>query len=724
MLSVEFLLRFRGDGAGIDRPSRVWAWMLAALFVLLPSRALAQSSMALDFSQCTPYQEVTTHYACAGVTRFSSDGGTPRIWPDGDRILVPSASTGGSLEIVFAARVNRVRFQTRAYNGTPDSRITAFNASGVEVTHAMAPLNGTVELTGPGITRLVFNPDDSWGIANLSYDFETATFLGCTGQCGRMSTAVSITNSSGSSLFGEPVTFVATVQASPALGGSAPALSGSVTFTDTSTVPPTTLATVPLANGLAALTTSALAIGTRTIEASYGGDVIYEPAKGSRGHVVGRASAAVSLTSSVATSVFGQGVELTATVTSGPGSVTGTVTFSHGESVLGTVALVNGVASLTASSLPPGAYDIEAAYSGDANHAPSSSTAALVVERASTATSLLSSSNPAVLGSSVTVTTLVTVVAPGEGAPGGSVTFSRAGQVLGVSPLSEDGRASFVTTNLAAGVHALQAAYSGDDFFAPSTASLDQSIDPLQAVVGLASSLNPSRFDDAVTFVADVSGAQGTPTGSVTFSRKVGAIETPLGSAPLVAGRAEMRTSDLPVGSYAIVATYGGDAIYLAGSTGAVVQRVTRVPTTVALFSSVDAAAPGQLVTFTVTVVSPVASATGDVELFAGDASLGKAKLSATSNALEASAILSTDALPAGVSIIRAEYAGDANHEPAVSPTLEQTVQTALGGRGCGCQTIPRRTGAAASWMLVGLGVLLAHRRRARARRVDSSARF
>lgn len=86
----------------------------------------------------------------------------------------------------------------------------------------------------------------------------------------------------------------------------------------------------------------------------------------------------------------------------------------------------------------------------------------------------------------------------------------------------------------------------------------------------LASSLNPSTFGDSVTFTATVSGAGGTPTGTVTFYAGAAL----LGANDLDAGGVTtLAVSGLAVGTHAITAVYAGDATF-AGSTSAPLQQV------------------------------------------------------------------------------------------------------------------------------------------------------
>jgi hypothetical protein len=85
-----------------------------------------------------------------------------------------------------------------------------------------------------------------------------------------------------------------------------------------------------------------------------------------------------TLTTSPSSTIFGQPVTLTATVspTPGTGVPTGTVTFFDGGTPLGTVALNSaGQATFTTTSLAPGAHGLSAFYNGDANFVASAGAA-------------------------------------------------------------------------------------------------------------------------------------------------------------------------------------------------------------------------------------------------------------------------------------------------------------------------------------------------------------
>ncbi|MFD4240521.1 Ig-like domain repeat protein [Streptomyces sp. NPDC058525] len=104
--------------------------------------------------------------------------------------------------------------------------------------------------------------------------------------------------------------------------------------------------------------------------------------------------------------------------------------------------------------------------------------------------------------------------------------------------------------------------------------SVEDSVSPAgtaPATTVLVSSVNPSVVGQTVTFTATVTGAEGTPTGTVLF--KDG--DTNLGPDALDAtGTASLPISDLAVGIHHITAVYGGNTTYAPSTSNTVVQVV------------------------------------------------------------------------------------------------------------------------------------------------------
>ena len=94
---------------------------------------------------------------------------------------------------------------------------------------------------------------------------------------------------------------------------------------------------------------------------------------GSASYTVVIESAATGTTLSVSPANPAYGTPLVLTAVVSPSTVTGTVTFRNGMTVVGTSPVSSGSATLTLSNLNAGAYDFTATYDGDATHDPSTS---------------------------------------------------------------------------------------------------------------------------------------------------------------------------------------------------------------------------------------------------------------------------------------------------------------------------------------------------------------
>ena len=117
----------------------------------------------------------------------------------------------------------------------------------------------------------------------------------------------------------------------------------------------------------------------------------------------------------------------------------------------------------------------------------------------------------------------------------------------------------------------------------------------------LASSRNPSQAGQSVTFTATVTGAGGTPTGTVIFRNGTTQIGAPV---TLVNGVATSSASTPAPGNNQISATYGGDATYngSAGSLNQTVNAVSPIPSLSIANAQISEGNSGtKLLAFTVT---------------------------------------------------------------------------------------------------------------------------
>jgi hypothetical protein len=470
-----------------------------------------------------------------------------------------------------------------------------------------------------------------------------------------------VVSSHNPSLFGQSVTFTATV--SPVAPGAGTP-TGTVTFMDGGNP----IGTGILGSGVATFTTSALTVGTHTITTSYTGDGNFNGSTGSltgNPQAVNKADSATAIVSTHNPSVFGQSVTFTATVSAvapGAGTPTGTVIFKDGVNSIGTGILSGGVATFTTSALTLGNHTITTSYTGAGNF--NGSTGSLtgnpqVVNKADSATALVSTHNPSAFGQSVTFTATVSAVAPGAGIPTGTITFLDGVNSIGTGTLI-GGVATLTTSALAVGNHTITTSYTGDGNFNGSAGSLTgnpQVVNKADTATAVTSTHNPSVFGQSVTFTATISAVPpgaGTPTGTVTFLDGVNSI----GTGTLIGGVATLTTPALAVGSHTITTSYTGDGSFN-GSTGSLTgnpQVVNRADTTTTVNSNHNASVFGQSVTFTATVsaVAPGAGTpTGTVTFLDGLNSIGTGTLSG------GAATFTTSALAVGNHTITTSYTGD-----------------------------------------------------------------
>src|SRR5262245_49138363 len=266
---------------------------------------------------------------------------------------------------------------------------SALNASGVA---AFATSNLTA---GSHSITAVYGGDSTYSGSTSASLTQTVSQAG---------TTVMLVSSLNPANYGQSVTFTATVL--PA------ASTGTVQFLDGATL----LGSAVLSSGMASFSTSSLTAGSHSMTARYVGDTNYA---GSTSAVllqtVNQIGTSTALTSSAATSTYGQSVTFTATVTpsSGTAKPTGTVQFLDGGTTLGAAALnANGFATFSIASLSVGSHSITAQYLGDPNCGASTSpTLGQTVNKANTTTTLASSSDPSNIGQTVTFTASVSASA-------------------------------------------------------------------------------------------------------------------------------------------------------------------------------------------------------------------------------------------------------------------------------------------------------------------------
>lgn len=422
-------------------------------------------------------------------------------------------------------------------------------------------------------------------------------------------------------------------------------------------------ATTSRATIVYALTT----VGTHYVYVDYPGDANFEGG-GSSSYpdiTITQATPALSLSTSSSTSVAGQSITLTATLTN-DAAPSGSVTFTDGGTVIGSAPISNDQAAFTTSSLSVGAHTLQATYAGDANNAAAASpTLTDTVAAAPTTTSLTDSRNSEPYYTPLTLTATVTSAGP---APTGTVTFYDGSTSIGSAPVAADGTASLSIQTLVVGAHSLTAAYSGDANDVASTSSaLSQTVTQDGTTTGLTSSQNPDQYQSPTTVTATVTSTGPTPTGTVTFYDGSFAIATVTLGAN---GTATLNIQNLAIGSHNLTAVYMGDGNNLGSNSLVVTQTVTRDTTTTALTASATTISHGKTITFTATVTSSYSATppTGTVTFWNGTTKLGTVTL------VNGVARLNNNNLSTGTHNITATYAGSTTQAGSTSPVLVITI--------------------------------------------------
>ncbi len=190
--------------------------------------------------------------------------------------------------------------------------------------------------------------------------------------------------------------------------------------------------------------------------------------------IVGTEPTSIELAVAPDTTVYGQPVTLTATVT--PADLRGVVEFTDSGVLLGTDTITAGIVNLTVSSLVHRTHPLRARFLGNPTYVGSSSN--VVAHRVALAGATLSlgaTASPAVEQVGLRFLAGVQAIPPASGTPAGSIQFRVDGVPLGSPAALVGGSTTSDSTNtLAAGAHVLTAEYLPQDTlrFAGTTDSL------------------------------------------------------------------------------------------------------------------------------------------------------------------------------------------------------------------------------------------------------------
>jgi large repetitive protein len=404
----------------------------------------------------------------------------------------------------------------------------------------------------------------------------------------------------------------------------------------------------------------------------------------------------------------GQAVPLTVSVQaiSGSKEPTGNISLiTDNATTVGAGALTNGSFSGSFNDLPGGQYHLIARYPGDGTFGASDSVP-VAVNITSEPTSIVLTPfviNPqgrlvpgtsAAYGDQVNIHAAVTG-ASGNGAPGGTISFSDGGSPLASRTLANNGEADLVSfgfntpLTLTVGTHTVSAAYSGDSSFQASGPSQPVTVNitkgnPLAVLE--AGGITTFPFGQPFLLHVFVSNSGPVlPTGTVQLSDNGTPVGSPVAIAPPASNQtpqADLVVSSLAVGSHILLAQYLGDSVYNASSTTpdifdsvtVTVTPASGAATQTTVTPSTNSIPLNQPVNFTVVVkanqTSPVPTDT--VTIFNGE--LGAIGSGTLQNG--------TAVIPAkfdfpGPQSVVAQYSGDGTYAPGGSAPVIVTVAKA-----------------------------------------------
>jgi large repetitive protein len=553
---------------------------------------------------------------------------------------------------------------TLAYSGLPGDATGSVVFSSGETTLCTAVLPATSCETDPSLAVGAY-PDVTGSFNDTDGNYQDSTSTNTPTLTVQLTpTTTTVDSSANPAIFGDPVTFTASV--SPDDGGGTVAFSANgsgITGCDSQSL--------SLVSGVyqATCTTSSLAVGTYPIEADYSGDSDFGASDGTQATNQSVTHTPTSFTITVgggSSDTIAAGNTATLAESGLPGAATGSVTFTSGATTLCTLTLPS-TSCPTSASLAQGDYTgISGAFTDtDGNFADSTSTntVELDVNQIATTTSVTASINPSSFGQSVTFTAAVT---PNDG--GGTVAFfADSSPISGcgaetLSLVSGTEKATCATAGLSLGSHSISATYSGDTDYATSSGNLSGGQTVNKAATSFTITVNggsSASISFGSTATLGDNSLPGAATGSVTFSSGATTLCTavlPATTCPTSAALAVGTYSDI-TGAFADTdGNYNGST-----STNSVSLTVNAVATTTTVNSSANPSAFGTAVTFTASV--DATDGGGTVAFSAngsGISGCGTKTLALVASVYEASCTTST--LAVGSHPISAVYSGDAGY--------------------------------------------------------------
>jgi hypothetical protein len=308
--------------------------------------------------------------------------------------------------------------------GTPTGSVSVKDANGAACTAMLASGSGSCQLTPTAVnssdTVTANYPGD--GLYNASSGITTLVV-------NKGTTTLTLALSTVSAVVGQQIQ--ANVTVTPP-GGASISPTGSVTISDgagASCTVASLTATTPGQPSAGSCMLVPISTGSRTVQATYGGDTSFLSSNASASLAVTQASTSTTVSSLQQTAVAGQTITTTFHVganapSTGTPVPTGTVTVNNSTGGSCTGSLVSGSGTCSLTAVNSGTSSLTGVYSGDSNYAGSSSRATQgpIIGKSNTTTSVSASPNPSVVGQTYLVN--VTVTPAFSGIPTGQVTVS------------------------------------------------------------------------------------------------------------------------------------------------------------------------------------------------------------------------------------------------------------------------------------------------------------
>lgn len=448
------------------------------------------------------------------------------------------------------------------------------------------------------------------------------------------------------------------------------------------------------ASGKASLFTTLTPVGLSTVTAVYLNDPLY-----TTGEVktfpdqieIFQLGTVTNVVTSSNPSVFGEPISYTVEVD--PDAVSSF--FVTNPTFSGTVALLDNdnviaILNLDAAGkavyvVPPdyalGTHTIQAVYPGTPNIIGSSSTPFdQIVNKANSAVLLTADNTTITFGHSVTLTSEVSILAPGVGTPSGDVQFFQGGALIATVPVGLDGKASTTVSGLAAGSFTFNSIYGGNPSVAGSnSADVVVTVNPTVSTTTLSITPTSSSLGSPIRLDATVVNGEGIPVdvGTVTYSGTFNGqplsdfVNPALLVVPVSGGLATTFLFNMPFGSGTITASYTGDASITNSADGPDTFDVTKAVPGLQLKTSSASGVPlGTSATFNVALSSPPGvplTITGTVDFF--DNGVLFATVPVAAGTASTSRVMTL-----GDHAITAKYSGDANYAGVTSGALNFNV--------------------------------------------------